>query len=256
MIITDLDNTLLNSDKKISDYTKFVLQKCADKGIYVVFASARPILAITKYMTENFPDFIISNNGATVNKQGEVIFNSIIDRNTVEKVLIELISEKDIKAVSMQTPTIQYTNDPDYMIWGEEWGGVFHEFDVLPTDEYTKISTQTSNIELLNTIISKYPELHLYANSTDTWQQITNRTTSKLNAVAFIANSLGFSLSQVVSFGDDFNDVEMLKGCGVGVAVKNAIPNVKEKANHICDSNDEDGVAHWIDEYLIQERKI
>ena len=61
---------------------------------------------------------------------------------------------------------------------------------------------------------------------------------------------LGVPASQIVAFGDDFNDIGMLKVCGTGIAMDNAIEEVKNAADQVCDSNEADGVAKWMEEHL------
>jgi len=67
-----------------------------------------------------------------------------------------------------------------------------------------------------------------------------------------LTEKLGISLADIVSFGDDLNDREMLQICGTGVAVSNAIQEVKEVADEVTLSNDEDGVAVWIEKHILQ----
>ena len=55
----------------------------------------------------------------------------------------------------------------------------------------------------------------------------------------------------LVAFGDDINDLEMVKNCGIGVAVENAIDDVKAAAKYICGTNDNDGVAKWLEEHIL-----
>ena len=63
--------------------------------------------------------------------------------------------------------------------------------------------------------------------------------------------SVFYRCRKAVAFGDDYNDIEMLRDCGIGVAVANAIPEVKTAADYICDTNDNDGVAKWLEERVL-----
>jgi hydroxymethylpyrimidine pyrophosphatase-like HAD family hydrolase len=80
------------------------------------------------------------------------------------------------------------------------------------------------------------------------WYQTKSRKAAKKYSVAEVCCQLGFSMGEVVAFGDDHNDIEMLRECGVGVAVSNAIDECKTVADFVCDDCDNDGVAKWIDE--------
>jgi HAD superfamily hydrolase (TIGR01484 family) len=79
---------------------------------------------------------------------------------------------------------------------------------------------------------------------------IMNREAVKANAVKLLVERYGYDMREIIAFGDDFNDVEMIKQCGIGVAVSNAIGEAKAAADFICGSNDEDGVAKWIEDNL------
>ena len=61
----------------------------------------------------------------------------------------------------------------------------------------------------------------------------------------------GINKAEIVAFGDDLNDIDLLTHAGVSVAMKNALESVKEIADHICDTNDNDGVAKWLEENLL-----
>jgi len=81
--------------------------------------------------------------------------------------------------------------------------------------------------------------------------RFANRDALKWNAAAAIAEYYKFSTDEFIAFGDDKNDLEMLAKCGTGIAVKNAIDEVKAAAKYICDTNDNDGVAKWIEERIL-----
>jgi hydroxymethylpyrimidine pyrophosphatase-like HAD family hydrolase len=76
---------------------------------------------------------------------------------------------------------------------------------------------------------------------------IANKLATKWNATRLLAGERQIKNSDIVCFGDDYNDIEMLKNCGVGVAVSNALNEVKAVADYVCGSNDEDGVAKWLE---------
>lgn len=76
---------------------------------------------------------------------------------------------------------------------------------------------------------------------------VMNKHATKINGIKMLAEYFGISLEQIVAFGDDYNDIDMLQTCGIGVAVSNALEEVKNVADEICDSNDRDGVAVWLE---------
>jgi len=80
---------------------------------------------------------------------------------------------------------------------------------------------------------------------------VMNKNARKRNAIKEIANHFGVTLAETAAFGDDYNDIEMLQDCGIGVAVANAIDETKAAADLICDTNENDGVAKWIEENIL-----
>ena len=76
-----------------------------------------------------------------------------------------------------------------------------------------------------------------------------------MNALEAVAARFGIALADVIAFGDDHNDVEMLRACGMGVAVANAIDEAKAAADFICHTNDNDGPANWIEKNLLLEEQ-
>jgi len=73
----------------------------------------------------------------------------------------------------------------------------------------------------------------------------------KSKAVAALADHWGISIKDVVAFGDDTNDIDMLRHCGIGVAMGNAIDEVKSAADDICDTNENDGIAKWLEKHVL-----
>lgn len=85
----------------------------------------------------------------------------------------------------------------------------------------------------------------------ENWYAFLPETAGKVQAVRESAKILNLSLNEIVAFGDDKNDMEMLRMCGIGVAVDNAISDVKDIADSVTLSNDEDGVAEWLEKNVL-----
>jgi hydroxymethylpyrimidine pyrophosphatase-like HAD family hydrolase len=82
--------------------------------------------------------------------------------------------------------------------------------------------------------------------------QIMNKSVTKWNGVKAMLDVCNISASETTYFGDDHDDVEPIRMCGVGVAVSNAIDEVKAVADYIAESNDEDGVARFIERVIFE----
>jgi len=81
--------------------------------------------------------------------------------------------------------------------------------------------------------------------------EATNGYVDKMPGIEVIAEDLGIPLSDITAFGDDYNDLKMIENCGTGIAMKNAVDILKESAKYICESNNDDGAAKWIDANLL-----
>lgn len=80
------------------------------------------------------------------------------------------------------------------------------------------------------------------------WYKFTKKNVTKENAITRIAQDCGIGTESAIAFGDDFADIGMLELCGLGVAMGNAIDEVKSRADIVAGSNDEEGIAHFIEE--------
>jgi hydroxymethylpyrimidine pyrophosphatase-like HAD family hydrolase len=100
-------------------------------------------------------------------------------------------------------------------------------------------------------IAADFPDAALIQYSGGDWVQFACKNATKWNGVAAAAKHLGIDTAQIAAFGDDFNDIEMLEKCGIGVAMSNAIPEALAVADFIAASNNEDGVARWLEENLL-----
>ncbi|HEY8349368.1 MAG TPA: HAD hydrolase family protein [Clostridia bacterium] len=100
-------------------------------------------------------------------------------------------------------------------------------------------------------MISDFPALSFLRHTGEDLYSIGVRSVSKWNAVRTVAGYYGIDTDMIAAFGDDMNDLEMVRNCGTGVAVRNAVEEVKRAADYICGSNDDDGVAKWIEEFIL-----
>ena len=256
MIITDLDNTLLRKDKTISEYTKSILKKCHENGLMIVFATARPERATKQWQLNETSIYIISNNGATITLDGKEIRNIPISENTKHSLIKRFVDDSNVNGMTVEVGEFLYTNDKEYKTWatfGNDagWNPVYHDFLTPITEKICKFSVESKSPEIITNILRDYPELHIFPNNGEYWHQITHNTASKINAIQYLSELTDIPINDIIAFGDDYNDVEMIKKCGVGVAVANAVSDAKQAADFICETNDNDGVAKYLEEFLL-----
>lgn len=245
-IITDLDRTLLKTDKSVSEKTISVLKKVQENGIKIMFATARPRRAITQYEDLLHPDSMTTLNGArTFIKNSSIDYS--IPYDSVHKMLKGFLQIPGC-IISMETSSGIYAN-----VDIPEWAPVVTDcFPEIPEGcgSVFKILVSNENVDLNQHINSIITDDSYFTVAVGTLFQIMSRTATKLNGVKAMLEAYGIEPEEAVYFGDDNDDIESLKWCGKGVAVKNAIPEAFSAANEITASNDEDGVALWIEKFL------
>lgn len=245
-IIVDLDRTLLHTDKTLSAYTVNVLKKCHNKGLAVIAATARTEKRILTYREQVGFDAVITMNGARIILPNEVIENSI-PRLSGECVLSALISIPDT-LISIETSDGVYANFAN-----PEWDSIcYDDFPNLPANvTLYKILASSSNNTLYDKIKHILTEDVYYTVANNTLVQIMSKKATKWNGIKAALEALDISPTDAVYFGDDNDDIEPIQMCGIGVAVSNAIEAVTNAADYITGSNDEDGVAHFIEANLL-----
>ena len=246
-IITDLDRTLLRTDKSISRYTIDVLTKCRECGILVMVASARPLRDIRGYGSLIRFDAITATNGAVIElPQRRMEYG--IRRESGEKILSDLLRFPDV-FLSIETSGGLFSNR-DIPVWEPV---LYKDFPKLPDNIILyKILASSSQRELYDGVGRILPEDVYHTISAGELVQIMNVEAAKWNGVRHMLACFGIPPHEAVYFGDDNDDIEPIRNCGLGVAVSNAIPAVLQAADRITDSNDKDGAARFIETYLLK----
>lgn len=249
LIVTDLDGTLLNSKKSISEETVLAIQNAKRVGVYFAFATARPERNTLEYVEMVNPDSIISNNGAKVSINKKAIRTVCIDPNDAKTMITRLLQIDGIR-LSLDYDHISVTNCEDYLSWGN-WGAVYSDFSSINYEGIQKIAIESMDISLLSNIDFGHYDCHFYANQGEKWYMVTKKHASKYNAIQFLAEYYNIDISNVAVFGDDYNDIEMIENCGAGIAMDNSIQELKDVADFVCAKNDDSGVAQWITKYIL-----
>ena len=245
LIVTDLDGTLLRTDKTISDYTVSVFKRCRDKGLKTAFATARALSMVTEYLEVVAIDGLVATNGAFIYANGNIIHTHLLPLELSKAILAELGANANVQRISARQYDARYTNKP------ASDKDTFYDF-ATPFDEpISHMSFRTDDAPFAAAITAKYPELRIYHITGENIYDVGAKDCTKATGIERLASHFGISLADVVAFGDDNNDIEMLRECGVGIAVANAIDEVKAVADQFCDSNDDDGLARWLEENVL-----
>lgn len=271
LYISDLDNTLLNSDSELSDYTKNTLNELVSKGIDFTVATGRTTDAAQQIMSDvELIIPIVSFNGVVIysakEKRCEKVF--WLSTKTVIKIVNVLKSHdvpflmyeyKDNELIAYYE-TLEHEPISDFIRDRKaRYNSAFSQvssFDDVSAEHimYFTLKDTYDRIKPVYDVMKEIANINI-ALVDDTsidglwWLEIFSADASKENAVKFLRAEYGYN--KVVGFGDNYNDLPMFKACDICVAVKNALSEVIAAADYICDTNDNDGVAKWLKEKSI-----
>lgn len=244
-IIVDLDKTLLHTDKTLSAYTVNVLNECKKCGIKIMVATARPFRTTKQYCDLIDFDAMVVSNGARIVFRNQRMDNGICLRSAEH--LLNALKRYPNLRITLETGDCAYSNLPieDYeTILSDDLIGIANKEGVL------KILVHLDNEETLTLVKSELTDDLYYTIAHGYLIQIMNTSATKWKGIKAMLDICNCSPSATAYFGDDQDDVEPIKMCGLGIAVSNAIDEVKAAADYVVESNDTDGVAKYI-EYKI-----
>jgi Cof subfamily protein (haloacid dehalogenase superfamily) len=247
IIVMDLDDTLLNSDKEITPYTLEQLEKCRAEGALIVIDTARNDGSSKRIIDVLKPDYAILSGGAMIrDKAGEIIYRNMMPAETVRGIVQTCLDSGLVRGISMRTENHFYKNyknlrpHPDFD-WGEQY-----DFSIPIEDDAYNMSLEISDAALAETITKRYTSCTMYHFEGEDWHSVYRKGVSKLQGIREIAATNCCNLSQIVAFGDSLHDRDMIVHCGIGVAMGNASNELKAAADAVCESNDEDGIGKWL----------
>lgn len=250
IIFLDLDGTVLHSDKSVSERTANTLYQCRTRGIRVAVATARSEKAAARFIDAICPDAVISNGGARVRVGEKTVFESLISADISDSIVKMLRGEAESAVITVETERGYYVSwekseSSDYA-HAQHW-----DFSRPLGQAAYKITVELPDRKIAESCAEMHPECAMIPFSDGRWYRFASREATKLNAVRAIAEYYGTDVGDTAAFGDDYNDIDMICGCGVGVAMGNAIDELKSAADFVCGTNDCDGVALWLEEHVL-----
>ena len=254
-VALDLDGTLLNSRKEISEENKNILKKLSENGVEILIVTGRPY-PITKKIAQSLdiPVTVICYNGARVMdlKTDEIIFEKVLEEKQVLKII--KFCRKNKKDLNLFQDDIWYVENLEsegtkYYKKNSKLEPKLKYFDTFENFKMIKGIIIDENEELgrvekdLKSILG---ETIYYTYSQDKYLELLNKDVNKGATLKKVLESKGINISECIAFGDAHNDLEMLELVGMGVAMGNAHEVLKNKVQYITDSNDNNGVAKFL----------
>ncbi|MCM1146161.1 MAG: Cof-type HAD-IIB family hydrolase [Clostridium sp.] len=254
LLLFDLDGTLLRSDKTISRATLQVLRECREKGILIGVSTSRGEQNALSFIEELQPDILITSGGALVKYHDEYIYRAEFTGEETGRMIAAArkICGTDCE-ITIDTIDSHYWNykiDPKKQ--DHSWGdsiytdfGDFNESSLKMCVEIFEESQAKQLQELLH-------DCDCIRFSDGYWYKFTRKGATKESAILEVCSACGIKMEEITAFGDDYADIGMLMLCGKGIAMGNAIDEVKEKADLVIGSNDEDGIAAYLKNYIVR----
>lgn len=267
LIAFDMDGTLLNSQKKITDKTCEAIQKAIDAGIIVILNTGRCVAELEEYMDvlKNI-QYINSTSGALVydRKSDKDIYSSALDVDTV-KAILDIVSSKNVmidfftRESIVQRDKIEKMEQYRMEVYRDmfervtvKWEDICGQYLEKPFP-VAKLNIYHTSEEARNYTRQRIEELQLgveMVNAETTSLEISAKGIDKGIGLEKLCQYLNISLSQTIVVGDADNDIGAMKKAGLAVAMGNANERIKELADVMVADNDHDGCREVIEKYI------
>ncbi|MCL2365594.1 MAG: Cof-type HAD-IIB family hydrolase [Oscillospiraceae bacterium] len=260
LIAVDIDGTTLNSQHQLTERTKCAIIKTAKAGVLYVTATGRALKGV-QFINDLFevdlPFIIFNGASAVMGKSGAVLFDKYLD--------FEAASEAFEIGRSRSAPIVVWTDQgiwmcnatPKTIKYNESYGHelrIIEHLDMIRGVNIYKIFWMGSPTENARRQVemNKYfdGKLNCFTSQPEYLEFVSPEVT-KGSALEAIGRLYGIDKCEMIAVGDGYNDIAMLEYAGVGIAMGNAPDDVKAVCKHVACSNDEDGLAEVIEEFIL-----
>lgn len=278
LAVIDLDGTMLNQYGVVTEKTKQAIREAQENGIEVIIASGRPIDSIKTIAKEiKSEKYFISGNGAIIYDiaNDEIIYENTLKKQKVLEIIkiceensiyYNIYTENEIIAKSLQCNVLYYHKENANKEESEKThiNIVENVYDYVSSknEKIIKITICENSQAIFNSIIRKLKEIDeieilevshmsrkMIKQGTEEipieyfYTEISAKNVDKWNAIEFLKEKMDIKTEEIIAIGDNFNDKKMIKYAGLGIAMGQSNPEIKQIANRVTASNIEDGVA-------------
>ncbi len=266
MLVLDMDDTLLNDDYKISEKNKIALFKAQELGVHVVLASGRPTPAMNAYAEElelgKYGSHILSYNGAVITdvRNNTVLFEQSLTKEDIHR-LHDFSLEHKVHIITYIDGAIVSESHSEFIAVEKKLTGMPHH-----KVEYFKDAVQTSAIKCIlleepsylkqvEAILKKAMPDKSVSTSKPFFLEVTQQGIDKAASLERLAKQLSISAAEIIAVGNAGNDLSMIEYAGLGVWVDNVTPELRDRAQVIVASNNNDGVAEVVERFILNDRQ-
>lgn len=253
LLLFDLDGTLLRTDKTVSGYTQTVLRRCRERGMLLGLCTARGAHSARRYEEALSPEVMITSGGALARLRGETVLREAFARAEIQVLLNAARAEGDVM-LTIDAPEGHYWNQARAAAgaWSDGCKPTIMEngaFDGVAL----KLCALLPSPEAAARVASAAPGCAWGRFAGENWYYFARPDATKENAIRRVCAAAGVTPADAIAFGDDRGDIGMLTLCGSGVAMGNALPEVKAAADAVTLDNDHDGAAVYLAHALLGE---
>lgn len=266
IIALDLDGTLTNSEKIITPRTFDALMKAQREGVRLVLASGRPTFGIAALANQlqlaDYGGYVLSYNGGRIIDWCEktVIFSQVVDQKLVP-ILYDFAEKAQLPIVTYLPEAILASkNEGEYLAEEARINGM----PVVVAQNFVEEAMQIAGgstkflipgepellIQLESEMKAALSEQMEVFRSAPFFLELPPKGIDKAQSLQRLLTHLGLERESLMAFGDGFNDLSMIQFAGQGVAMANAVEEVKSIADYVTTSNEEDGIAHALEQLL------
>lgn len=259
LIAIDIDGTLLNDNKEILPETLLNIKEAYNKNVVIAISTGRGYPASKRYVNEinlNIPLILYNGSRIRMSNDETLILNKTIN-NAVAKKVYELIEENNGTCCFWKNDKLYFNKNDDYTVYYENLTSIKPNILSNVDDEifndinkFIWFGTSEELEKIQKEILVSISGIDFFKSQSHILE-IVPTGVNKGNAVSILASSLGIKPEEVIAIGDDENDISMIKYAGLGVAMGNAKQVVKNNADYITLTNNENGVGEVIKKFIL-----
>lgn len=263
LVAVDIDGTLLNSQNQLSALTKETIRTLRRNGVKLILCTGRPFYGLHQLVKElgldGEEEYVVSFNGAVAQEieSNRILFKQAIPFGDFHE--IEQLSRELGVGYHIQSDDGIYTSNEEanrYTIFDGDLNGTSVQYRPLADlrdvsiNKVMFVESKAYLDKVVETIPRYFFNKYNLMKSLDCFFEFLNKKANKGTALQLLTEKLGIHQSEILAIGDNDNDISMLEYAGVGVAMGNASASAKAAANFVTKTNDEDGVAYAIRNYI------
>lgn len=266
LLVLDLDGTLTNPKKEITEHTKNTLIKAQQQGVKIVLASGRPTYGIAplanQLQLDEYEGYILSYNGGEIIdwKTGEIMYKNLLDPEVLPY-LYECATKNQFAIVTYDGEYVLTEYPEDEYVLKEALLNVmkikkvdnFLDAVKHPIAKCLIVGEPTRLAELEKEMYEHLKDRMGVFRSEPYFLELVPKGIDKAQSLSVLLKEIGLTKDEMIAIGDGFNDLSMIQYAGLGIAMENAQSVVKENADFITRSNSEDGVAYAVERFIFKQ---